>query len=719
MTSKWNMDQMVFGLDIGTRSIVGSVGYMEKDRFNVVAHYVKEHETRDMLDGQIHDIGRVSASIAKVKHELEKQLGAELKDVCIAAAGRVLKTVTVHVDYELPSDTTITGEHVYSLELMGVEDAYEKINSEQQKIKFYSVGYTVVKYYLNDYVIANLEGHKAEKIGVDVLATFLPEDVVEGLYTAVEGAGLQVANLTLEPIAAINIAIPQEYRLLNIALVDVGAGTSDISITKDGSIIAYGMIPMAGDEFTEILVSNYLVDFNTAENIKRASVKNRQITFNDVMGLKQKVSPKDVRAVYEPVVDKIAKEVSAKIKELNGDKSVSAVFVVGGGGKIFGFTDAIAKELNLPKERVALRGEEVLGSVDFADEEVKKDPLLVTPIGICKNYYNQNNNFIVIQVNGERVKLYDNDRLTVGDAVMQIGFPNQSLFAKRGKELNFTLNGEHRMIRGGLGEPAQIKVNDKEASINTPIKKNDRVKITDSTAGKEAECYIEQVIDSKNEIKINVNNKVVICPKIVRVGNEIKTSDYKIQENDDIEILDYYTVEQLVKFMDITIDNKIVSVNNKEAFSDEKIYENFEVSIVDDTDGDVNYDSFAALENDNESVEDNLTKDSGLTESNVESEEKIVDNNSITLDSNEETPTVNTNNSNEKVDNISVNITVNGTPVVMSGKNKYIFVDILDFYEFDTKVAKGTTLITKVNGEISTFYTDVSDGDVVDIYWEV
>ena len=76
---------------------------------------------------------------------------------------------------------------------------------------------------------------------------------MDGLYSAVELAGLHVASLTLEPIAAINMAIPEKFRLLNIALVDVGAGTSDISIVKDGSIIAFGMIPLAGDEVTEAI----------------------------------------------------------------------------------------------------------------------------------------------------------------------------------------------------------------------------------------------------------------------------------------------------------------------------------------------------------------------------------------------------------------------------------------------------------------------------------
>lgn len=101
---------------------------------------------------------------------------------------------------------------------------------------------------------------------------------MDGLYAAVGMAGLTVANMTLEPIAAINVAIPENYRLLNIALVDIGAGTSDISVTRDGSIIAYGMIPLAGDEITELIVQSYLVDFNTAEQIKLSSGMDDQVT---------------------------------------------------------------------------------------------------------------------------------------------------------------------------------------------------------------------------------------------------------------------------------------------------------------------------------------------------------------------------------------------------------------------------------------------------------
>ena len=104
MSDGKDMEQpLVFGLDIGTRNVVGTVGYRTEDQFIVTAQYIMQHDTRAMLDGQIHDIGRVSGTIRKVKEQLEKQIGKKLTEVCIAAAGRVLNTViswrSVHRDW--------------------------------------------------------------------------------------------------------------------------------------------------------------------------------------------------------------------------------------------------------------------------------------------------------------------------------------------------------------------------------------------------------------------------------------------------------------------------------------------------------------------------------------------------------------------------------------------------------------------------------------------
>lgn len=703
---KYNKKNLVFGLDIGTRSIVGSVGYLEgNNHFNVVAHYSKEHDTRAMLDGQIHDISKVSDTILKVKKELEMQLEMPLKDVCIAAAGRVLETLTVHVDFEFNEDTHITSEHIYSLDSMGVEKAYDVIRENENDIKYYCVGYTVVKYYLNDYVISNLEGHKGRKISADILATFLPEEVVDGLYTSVENAGLNVANLTLEPIAAINIAIPQKFRLLNIALVDVGAGTSDISITKDGSIIAYGMIPRAGDEISESLVSAYLVDFNTAEKIKRDSVTKKQITFKDIMGLKQKISGEAAIKEYKETVSSITKEIADKIIELNGGKSVNAVFVVGGGGKAAGFVENLAEYLDIPKERVALRGAEVLTDINFVQDDVKKDPLLVTPIGICLSYYEHKNNFIFVNVNDERIKLYDNDKLTVIDAALQIGFPNEALFARRGQALEYTLNGQKRMVRGQAGEPAVIKINGEEANINSKIIKNDRITISESTVGKPADQLIKTLPEYKSTMEFIVNGQKIVCPRFVQVNGELKSGDYSIQNNDEIEVLNYYTLEQLLQFMDIRYEDKVIKVNNKTAFESDKVYENFSIDFEDDK----------TIEDEkiSEDVDNNFKVD--FKDNNITTEISDNDIHRQAVSVKSEIKTENAKNDTGQTNVISV--TVNGTPVMLKNKPKYLFVNILDVYPFDTSVMRGEALIQKINGEKCDFASVIKDGDILELYW--
>ena len=93
-----------------------------------------------------------------------------------------------------------------------------------------------------------------------------------------------------------------------------------------------------------------------------------------------------------------------------------------------GYTQAVAKNLGIVKERVAVRGEEVLTSVDFMVDTYKKDSLFVTPVGICTNYYAQKNSFVFVNINNERIKMYDNNHLTVVDAVMRLVFLMKSCF---------------------------------------------------------------------------------------------------------------------------------------------------------------------------------------------------------------------------------------------------------------------------------------------------
>ncbi|MBE5894430.1 MAG: cell division protein FtsA [Lachnospiraceae bacterium] len=673
---------LVFGLDIGTRSIVGTVGYREADVFYVEAQVTKEHETRAMLDGQIHDIGQVGKTIASVKKELEKKLGIRLSDVCIAAAGRVLRTVETKVTWDLDKERVITQDEIAGLTSMGMEQAYAQFQeSNDTGMKFYCVGNSVIRYYLNGYQIGNLENHKARSIGADIIATFLPDEVVDGLYKAVEIAGLKVANLTLEPIAAIEVAIPEMYRMLNIALVDVGAGTSDICITKDGCIIAYGMIPCAGDQLTEKIARECLVDFATAKKIKKGIKTRKTVDYKDIMGLSHKIEREAVLQMLDETVTDMTLQVSEKIKELNGGKSVSAVFIVGGGGKIAGYDAKLAKHLDILEERVALRGEEVMQRIIYR-EKTKKDSLLVTPVGICLNYYEQTNSFIYVTFNEERIKLYDNNSLTVMTAAMHANFPNDGLFPKRGKEINYTINGVKKICRGELGEAAKILLNGEAADMNTPIRSNDVILVEESTAGKPAKLPLAKLPEFKSAISVTVNGSKILLPKFAMVGGEIKTQYYEVQDGDAVEMLNYYTVSQVKEFMDVILDDSMaVYVNNELAGDDTQVYDNFTIKW--------------ALKPANGT---DLSEEDLLEESDAEETVKE--------------------DAREKNGNIAIGIIVNSKPVTLTGKPSYIFVDVFDFIDFDLKNVQGKSVVTLIDGRNADFVEPLYEGAKIDIYWE-
>lgn len=689
-------EPLIFGLDIGTRSIVGTVGYKEQNKFNVVAMAVKYHETRSMIDGQIHDINKVSEDILYVKNELERQLnGRKLTEVCIAAAGRVLKTAVGHGEYEFSENTTITQEYIHSIDLIGVEKAHdiilEELSESRETTKYYCVGYTVIKYYLNEYEILNLEGHRGTKIGADVLATFLPEEVVSSLYAAVELAGLYVTNLTLEPIAAINVAIPEQFRLLNIALVDVGAGTSDICITRDGSIIGYGMIPSAGDEMTEALIKKYLIDFDTAEKLKMANPKRKTITYKDIMGISHKITPDEILSTLDIIKKEITTRIASKIIELNGGEPVSAAFVVGGGGKLQGFTELLAKALKLPAERVALRGHEVMNDINFLVEDIKKDPLYVTPVGICLNYFDQKNNFIFVTVNGDRIKLYNNDRLTIFDAAVQYGMPNEKIFPKRGDDITFKINGKSRIVRGYDGEAAVIRQNGKTVGMNALIEANDKIEIKESTKGESARILLHSLPEYNGVLTFIVNDVPITCPKFALVNGKPESQLYQICDGDEIEMQGFYTLEQLLLFMDVH-PGGAVYINHVPADMTDRIYDNFIVT----------WDEAASAES------GDATEVQEIQDSRENTEHRQTD--SIQTKPEKKNDTL--------VQMRNMSVTVNNQPVVLKGKTDYTFVDIFDFYPFDLSSVRGTRLITNINGQHAEFIASLQDGDMIDIYWE-
>ena len=527
----------IFALDIGTRTVVGVFGCLEDNCFTILDWEIMEQKSRAMKDGQVHNIDDVAKTVLQVKERLEERLGIKLENVAIAAAGRVLKTKNIHIEKLSDPKLEVTRENIEELELEGIKQGQQELDKEQlmgeEAEIYYCVGYSVKECYVNGYVISELLGQKGRSIGMDILATFLPNTVIDSLYSVTSRAGLMVTNLTLEPIAAINVAIPKELRMLNLAMVDIGAGTSDIALTKNGTVVAYSMVPVAGDEITEEICHSCLVDFATGEKIKLAyGTGKKEIKYKDIMGMKQVKKPEDIRSIIQTPMNTLADGISNAILQFNG-KCPNAVFLVGGGSRIQGLTDMIADRLDIPRERVAVkRREDVQGIKLKFNGKALTGPEAVTPLGIgITALRNKDRDFMYVMVNDKRIKLYSSQAITAGDAIAMAGIKPQELLGRRGDSISFKLNNESRFVQGEPGIPGTIIINGEKSSLMTPIRAKDLITIIPGGRGEEGKVSIEDIREyySGKIVEIRVNGQQVGDGYIVKNGDNVVVREVVIE----------------------------------------------------------------------------------------------------------------------------------------------------------------------------------------------
>lgn len=673
-----NPDDIIFSLDIGTRSIIGTVGIIKDKKFTVISEKYLEHQERAMVDGQIHDINLVASSVQKIKSELENEISVQLKNVAIAAAGRMLRTTNVKTELNIEETNEIDKEMIRSLELTAVKKAEEEVK-EQTKGKLYCVGYSVKNYYLNGYIISNLLSHRGEKISADVIVTFLPKSVVESLYAVMNKVDLNVISLTLEPIAAMEAAIPQKLRLLNLALVDIGAGTSDIAISSQETIIAYGMVPMAGDEVTEAIAQNYLVDFNTAEAIKRELQVQEEVKYTDVLGLENTIKSQEVLKLILPIIEKISEEIASRIIELNGNKAPNAIFLVGGGAHTPGLKDRIAEKLNLPVQRIAIKGRESVTECVCLDNNLGS--IGVTVLGIALiSIRNLGHDFIDIELNGSVISLFNSHKHTVMDVMMQSGINPKVLVCKNGKSKRFVLNGIKRVAFGTLGKSASIKVNDQQGSIDTEIKEGDKISIEFAKDGNDATPKVKDYISNVYSISFYINDKIYYMEPLIYINGNKASIEDNINEQDEINIIYPKTLEHLRKHFYNDEQDAEFYIN------DEKLKDNYVIK-----EGDMIY-----------TISPNVDsyEEVAVTKCEViKHEEKTIEN----------TETLRTNN--------SITVIVNDKSITLNGKEKYIFVDVFNHIDFDLTIAKGIIRL-ELNGDKASYNDEIKDGDNIKIYWD-
>lgn len=556
----------IFALDIGTRAVIGLIMQKNEKGYLIKASARTEHSKRAMYDGQVHDVNEVARAVLKIKKELEQKVGVELKKVAVAAAGRAISTEMAQVSREEVFPIHWEKEDLLVLEMEAVQRAMNKTStSEIDRSYFYCVGYSTVKQLLEDQTITSLVGQRGKKAEIAVIATFLPRSVVDSLVAVLERTGLEMTSLTLEPIAAGQAAIPNDMRRLNLALVDIGAGTADIAITKDGSFFSYGMVPLAGDEVTEPISAHYLLDFKEAERIKRNLHDKDQLEILNFFGEETIVSKSAILDMITPTIQSMAEKISQEILLLNKNKP-QAIILVGGGSQTPLLGDFISQKIGLPRNRIGIQIRERLNNV-YGEEELLTGSDVVTSIGIGMAALDGNVlHYYSVSVNDINIPMFELQLATVAEALISAGIQPKTFLGRPGSALIYELNGDIKIIKGGLGKPAQITVNGKPAKLEQRLNPGDCIKFSPGYPGFDAKAQIKDILSFSQTKRIVWNGCEEDFSPVIYLNDRPAGYEDWLEDGCKISFKDNKTLFELLTLKGINltkIRKKIITIGGK------------------------------------------------------------------------------------------------------------------------------------------------------------
>lgn len=563
--------ELLFALDIGTRSVVGLVGEKIDNTIQILACERREHHTRAMLDGQINDVPEVAKIMNAVKKKLEETCGP-LKKVSVAAAGRALFTIKATSQIDAGERGVLTKMDEHTLELAAIQAAQHNIATSKtikEPTAYYCVGYSVISFTLDNTPLKTLVGQRGKIACVELIATFLPKQVIDSLQSAIAEVNLEMDTLTLEPIAAINVLIPQTMRHLNLVLVDIGAGTSDVAITKDGSVIAYGMVPCAGDEITEAISQKYLLDFNIAEAVKRQLTDciNGEVTFNDVLCITNKVAAAEIIETISPDIAQLAQAIALQIMSLN-TSTPQAVLLVGGGSLTPRLPELLAEALDIPAARVAIRRPDSIEGLS----EIPPDlctPDSVTPLGILKLSASPTLNFINVTLNNEPLRLFNLGQLTIADALLAAGIDIRGLRGRPGMGITININDKTQFFPGTHGKPSRIELNGTETSLTYGLKENDVIKVTKGVDGTAPMVYFRDIVEFAPALHVFINEKPYDIPPTLIINDVVSEHNTLLADRDHVS---YRTPTTLAEVLSLT-DNGLIPIEYSYTINgNERIY---------------------------------------------------------------------------------------------------------------------------------------------------
>ena len=369
------------GLDIGTTKIVAMVG--EKNQFNKVKVIgVGKSQSLGVHRGVVNNITQTIQSIKIAVDEAQSRSGIEVKEVAVGIAGQHIRSLQ-HSDYitrenpdEVINDNDIDKliDQVYKLVMLPGEEIIHVLPQD-----FKVDGQSEIKEPIGMYG-SRLEANFHIVVG--------QVSSIRNIGKCIKSSGLEMGDITLEPLASSDAVLSNEEKEAGVALIDIGGGTTDVAIFKDGIIKHTAVIPFGGNVITEDIKEGCSIIGNQAEQlkIKFGSAwpgENKDSEIVSIPGLRgrdpKEISLKTLSKIINARVVEIIEQAYLEIKNYGHEdskKKLIAGIVLTGGGSQLRHLKQLTEYVTGMDTRIGFPGEHLAGDSD------EYNPIYSTAVGL-------------------------------------------------------------------------------------------------------------------------------------------------------------------------------------------------------------------------------------------------------------------------------------------------------------------------------------------------
>ena len=274
---KYNSDDIILGLDIGTEFVKAIVAAKKKDNTLEIIGVGKAHQSMsNMYAGAIADIPGVISVCEKALSKAENMAGVVSKTAVVGIAGELIKGNTNTVRYRRKNGNKPISETEMDLIIKKVQDsAGEKarkevaLETDNPDVQVRLINSAIVSLTIDGYKVSNPIGFKGSELVIQFYTAFAPLVHISAIEKVCAELNLDLLAVAVEPFAVCRACLGDDLDSNFSAIVmDIGGGTTDVAVVDDGGVDGTKMFGIGGRSFSHQIANHLGVDFDTAERLK-------------------------------------------------------------------------------------------------------------------------------------------------------------------------------------------------------------------------------------------------------------------------------------------------------------------------------------------------------------------------------------------------------------------------------------------------------------------